>query len=89
MGLIGVLVLSVVNIFLGSSSIDWLISIVSLFVFLGLTAYDMQRLKAFYFGTEGNSALRNNLGITGALRLYLDFINLFLTMLRFMGGRRR
>jgi FtsH-binding integral membrane protein len=87
MGLIGVLVLSVVNIFLGSSSIDWLISIVSLFVFLGLTAYDMQRLKAFYFGTEGNSALRNNLGIIGALRLYLDFINLFLTILRFVGGR--
>ncbi|HOQ76015.1 MAG TPA: Bax inhibitor-1/YccA family protein [Thermoclostridium sp.] len=89
MGLIGVLVLSVVNLFLASSSVDWIISVVSLFVFLGLTAYDMQRLKAFYFGTEGNSVLRSNLGIIGALRLYLDFINLFLTMLRFMGGRRR
>jgi len=89
MGLIGVLVLSIVNIFLASSSIGWIISLVSLFVFLGLTAYDMQRLKAFYFGTEGNSVMRNNLGIIGALRLYLDFINLFLTMLRFMGGRRR
>ncbi len=89
MGLIGILVLSVVNIFMASSSIGWIISIVSLFVFLGLTAYDIQRLKAFYFGTEGDSVLRSNLGIIGALRLYLDFINLFLTMLRFMGGRRR
>jgi len=88
MGLIGVLVLSLVNIFLASSSIGWIISLVSLFVFLGLTAYDMQKLKAFYFSTEGNLALRNNLGIYGALQLYLDFINLFLTILRFMGKKR-
>lgn len=89
MGLIGILVLSLVNIFLASSSVDWLICIVSLFVFLGLTAYDMQKLKAFYFGTDGDVALRNNLGIIGALQLYLDFINLFLTLLRLLGGRNR
>jgi len=88
MGLIGIIVLSLINLLLGSSSLDWIISLISLFVFLGLTAYDMQKLKAFYFSTEGNLALRNNLGIYGALQLYLDFINLFLTILRFMGKRR-
>lgn len=89
MGLIGILILSLVNIFLRSSNVEWLISIVSLFVFLGLTAYDMQKLKGYYFGTYGNVALRNNLGIIGALSLYLDFVNLFLTILRLFGRSRR
>ena len=88
MGLIGIIVLSVVNIFLRSSGVEWFISILSLVVFLGLTAYDMQKLKAYYFGTEGDMALRGNLGIIGALALYLDFINLFLTTLRLFGRRR-
>lgn len=88
MGLIGLLVLSVVNIFLRSSGMGWVISLLSLFVFLGLTAYDMQKLKGYYFGTEGNEVLRANLGIIGALSLYLDFINLFLTFLRLFGKRR-
>jgi len=88
MGLIGILVLSLVNIFLGSSRMEWIISILSLVIFLGLTAYDMQKLKAYYFGTEGNMAFRDNLGIVGALALYLDFINLFLTVLRLFGRRR-
>ncbi len=88
MGLIGLLVLSIVNIFLRSSGMDWFISILSLVVFLGLTAYDMQKLKSYYFGTEGDVALRGNLGIIGALGLYLDFINLFLTFLRLFGRRK-
>ncbi len=88
MGLIGLLILSIVNIFLRSSGVEWFISIISLFVFLGLTAYDMQKLKAYYFGTEGNQVLRGNLGIIGALSLYLDFINLFLTVLRLFGRRK-
>jgi FtsH-binding integral membrane protein len=88
MGLIGLIILSIVNIFLNSSRLEWFISIISLFVFLGLTAYDMQSLKAYYFGTEGDHALRRNLGIIGALRLYLDFINLFLTILRFTNRRK-
>lgn len=88
MGLIGIIVLSVVNIFLRSSGMEWFISILSLVVFLGLTAYDMQKLKTYYFGTEGNVALRQNLGIIGALALYLDFINLFLTTLRLFGRRK-
>lgn len=87
MGLIGLVILSLVNIFLRSSGMQWLISILSLFVFLGLTAYDMQKLKGYYFGTEGNTALRGNLGIIGALNLYLDFINLFITFLRLFGRR--
>jgi len=89
MGLIGIIVLSLINIFLPISRLDWFISILSLVIFLGLTAYDMQKLKSFYFGTEGDISLRNNLGILGALALYLDFINLFLTILRIFGGRRR
>ena len=88
MGLIGLIILSVVNIFLRSSGMEWLISILGLFVFLGLTAYDMQKLKRYYYGTEGDIALRGNLGIIGALNLYLDFINLFLTFLRLFGRRR-
>ncbi|MGI6623405.1 MAG: Bax inhibitor-1/YccA family protein [Clostridiaceae bacterium] len=88
MGLIGLVILSIVNIFLRSSGVEWFISILSLFVFLGLTAYDMQSLKAYYFGTEGDMVLRRNLGIIGALRLYLDFINLFLTILRLSNRRK-
>lgn len=88
MGLIGVLVLSVVNMFLGSSGLGWLISMLSLFVFLGLTAHDMQTLKGYYFGTEGNEVLRGNIGIIGALGLYLDFVNLFLIFLRLFGRSR-
>lgn len=88
MGLIGLVVLSLINMFLGSSQITWIISIVGLFVFLGLTAYDMQKLKSYYFGTEGNEVLRKNLGIIGALNLYLDFINLLLIILRLFGRRK-
>lgn len=87
MGLIGVVVLSVVNLFLRSSSLEWFVSLIGLFVFLGLTAYDMQKLKGYYYHTEGNVALRNNLGVAGALNLYLDFINLFLIFLRIFGRR--
>ncbi|MBP7176434.1 MAG: Bax inhibitor-1/YccA family protein [Thermoclostridium sp.] len=88
MGLIGVLVLSIVNIFLNSSPLGWLISIIGLFVFLGLTAYDTQKLISYYHATEGQEAIRKNLGVLGALALYLDFINLFLKLLRLFGRRR-
>ena len=88
MGLIGVIILSVVNIFFASNSLQWIISILGLFIFLGLTAYDTQKLKAYYLSTQGNIQLRNNLAILGALSLYLDFINLFLTLLRLFGRRR-
>lgn len=88
MGLIGIIVLSLVNLLLRSSALGWVISIIGLFVFLGLTAYDTQKLKDYYYATEGQLALRQNLGVMGALSLYLDFINLFLMLLRLFGKRK-
>lgn len=90
MGLIGVLIASVVNIFLKSSSLYWVISMIGVLVFTGLTAYDIQKIK--HMGeegimTQGESAIRKG-AIMGALALYLDFINLFLMLLRFFGGSR-
>ena len=84
MGLIGILICSVINIFLNSSGLAWVISFIGVFVFLGLTAYDTQKLKAYASSPE----LRGNLAVYGALALYLDFINLFLMLLRLFGGRR-
>jgi len=88
MGLIGVIIASVVNFFLHSTAFYWLITYVTVFLFLGLTAYDTQKLKEIAYATEGNPQLANRLAINGALALYLDFINLFLMMLRILGNRR-
>lgn len=85
MGLIGIVICSVVNIFLKSSGLSFVISIVGVFVFIGLTAWDTQKLKAYATVT---GPTRENFAIIGALALYLDFINLFLMMLRLFGGRR-
>lgn len=84
MGLIGIVLASVVNIFMKSSALSWTISIIGVFVFLGLTAWDTQKLKSYATVPE----LRENLAVFGALSLYLDFINLFLFLLRIFGGRR-
>ena len=87
MGLIGVVIASLVNLFLRSSGLDWLISIIGVGVFAGLTAYDTQRIKGMYDrGDDAASAGRK--AVMGALSLYLDFINLFMMMLRLMGNRR-
>ena len=88
MGLIGILLASVVNIFLHSSALYWAISAIGVLVFVGLTAYDVQKIKTI--GEEGimqqgEAAIRKG-SIIGALALYLDFINLFLMLLRFFGG---
>lgn len=84
MGLIGVVIASIVNIFVGSSAISWVISAIGVLVFTGLTAYDTWKIKAMAAqGTEGRKP-----AILGALTLYLDFINLFLMLLRFTGNRR-
>ena len=84
MGLIGVVIASVVNIFVGSSAVSWIISGIGVLVFTGLTAYDTWKIKAMAAqGTEGRKP-----AILGALTLYLDFINLFLMLLRFTGNRR-
>lgn len=86
MGLIGVVICSVVNMFIASSGLAFVISVVGVFVFVGLTAYDTQTLKTFATATGPRV---QNLAIFGALRLYLDFINLFLLLLRLFGGGRR
>lgn len=84
MGLIGVVIASVVNIFLRSDAVSWVVSAIGVIVFTGLTAYDTWKLKELAAaGHEGRKP-----AILGALTLYLDFINLFLMLLRFMGGRR-
>jgi hypothetical protein len=87
MGLIGIIIASLVNLFLRSTGLDWLISIVGVGVFAGLTAYDTQRIKAMYdSGDDETSAGRKS--VIAALSLYLNFINLFMMMLRLAGSRR-
>jgi len=87
MGLIGVIIASLVNLFLRSSGLDWVISVIGVGVFAGLTAYDTQRIKGMYYsGDEVASAGRK--AVMGALSLYLNFINLFMMILRLTGGRR-
>lgn len=87
MGLIGIVITSVVNIFLKSSALDWMISIIGVGLFAGLTAYDTQQIKGMYDrGDDATSAGRK--AVIGALSLYLDFINLFMMLLRLLGNRR-
>lgn len=86
MGLIGIIIASVVNIFLGSSTLQWVVSIAGVGIFAGLTAYDTQKIRNMYY--EGDASdTRSKKMIMGALNLYLDFINLFLMLLRFFGSR--
>ena len=86
MGLMGVLLMAVINIFMHSSALNFTIGVVGIFVFLGLTAYDNQKLKAY---AHAGGGMQQNLAIIGALSLYLDFVNLFLMLLRLQGGGRR
>lgn len=88
MGLIGIIAASVVNIFLRSDGMTFIISLVGVAVFAGLTAYDIQKMKTYYImGMRDNHLSLDGLAVSGALSLYLDFINLFLSILRLM--RRR
>ncbi|MCL2399364.1 MAG: Bax inhibitor-1/YccA family protein [Defluviitaleaceae bacterium] len=91
MGLIGLIILSVVNIFMGNSALDFLICLAGLVIFLGLTAHDTKKIKSHYaqVSLSGDVRLANNLAIIGALSLYLNFINLFMFILRLMTGGRR
>lgn len=87
MGLIGIVIAMVVNFFLKSSTLEYIISIIGVLVFTGLTAYDVQKLKRI--GSGGMDQVNvKKMSIMGALTLYLDFINLFLFLLRFLGDRR-
>jgi uncharacterized protein len=87
MGLIGIIIASVVNLFLRSTGLDWLISIVGVGIFAGLTAYDTQRIKAMYDSRDDETSAGRK-SVIAALSLYLNFINLFMMMLRLAGNRR-
>jgi FtsH-binding integral membrane protein len=87
MGLFGIIIASLVNIFLKSSGLDWAISIIGIGVFAGLTAWDTQRIKEMYDSMDDDGTMGRK-AIMGALSLYLDFINLFLMLLRVVGDRR-
>ena len=86
MGLIGIIVASLVNIFLASSGLSWVISVLGVLIFTGLTAYDTQKIKNMYLESD-DGTVSGRKAIMGALNLYLDFINLFLMMLRLFGNR--
>jgi hypothetical protein len=87
MGLIGIIIASFINFFIGSSLMDYIISIIGVLVFTGLTAYDVQKLKNIGNQIDEGSETAQKLMIVGALTLYLDFINLFLMLLRLLGNR--
>ncbi len=87
MGLIGIIIASLVNIFIGSTALQFAISVIGVLVFVGLTAYDTQSIKNMYY--EGDSdSVGGKKALMGALRLYLDFINLFILLLQLFGQRR-
>jgi uncharacterized protein len=88
MGLIGIIIASLVNIFLQSAALHFAVSILGVLIFVGLTAYDTQKIKATYYELGGTAEVASKGAIMGALTLYLDFINLFIMMLRFFGDRR-
>ena len=87
MGLIGIIIASLVNMFLQSSGLGWAISVIGVLVFVGLTAYDTQSIKEMYSAMD-DGTIAGRKAVMGALRLYLDFINLFLMLLRLFGDRR-
>jgi len=87
MGLIGIIIASLVNIFLGSSGLDWIISVIGVIVFAGLTAWDTQKIKEMY-SVYDDGTVGGRKAVMGALALYLDFINLFMMLLRIAGDRR-
>lgn len=87
MGLVGLIIASIVNLFLHNSGFSLAISAIGVVLFTGLTAYDMQRIKSFYLESDGTEIAEKK-AIFGALALYLDFINLFLHILRLLGDRR-
>jgi FtsH-binding integral membrane protein len=90
MGLIGLIVASIVNIFLVSAALHWAISVIGVLIFAGLTAYDTQNIKNTYLalrGAPGGEVVLEKGAVLGALRLYLDFLNMFMFLLQFLGNR--
>lgn len=86
MGLIGLIVAMIVNIFLQSAALDWALSVIGVLIFVGLTAYDTQRIRQSYDETDGTDVMTQK-SIFGAVNLYLDFLNLFLFLLHLFGSR--
>ena len=87
MGLIGIIIASIVNMFIGSSALQFAISVIGVLVFVGLTAYDTQKIKNMYYANDSED-VGSKKALMGALRLYLDFINLFILLLQLFGQRR-
>lgn len=88
MGLIGIILATVVNIFIGGSMLNMIVSYVGVVVFVGLTAYDSQKIKNLLYQVDNMSEEAQKLALLGSLTLYLDFVNLFLMLLRIFGGNR-
>lgn len=88
MGLIGLIIASVVNIFLNSTTLYWIISYAGVLIFVGLTAYDTQRIKQMSQSMDFDTEEGKKAAVMGSLMLYLDFINMFLFLLRIMGDRK-
>lgn len=88
MALFGLIIATVANLFMRSGTFDYLLSIAGILIFSGLTAYDVQKLKVMYQNSEMSPELLHKASIIGALQLYLDFINLFIRLLRIFGRRR-
>jgi FtsH-binding integral membrane protein len=87
MGLVGIIIASLVNIFLASSALQFAISVIGVVVFTGLTAWDTQQIKEMYYAAD-DGEVAGKKSIMGALRLYLDFINLFMMLMQLLGTRR-
>ena len=88
MGLIGLIMASLINLFLRSAALDFVVSFIGVGIFTALTAYDTQKLKSIYYSMNGTTARASNIAVYGALTLYLDFINLFTMLLHFIGVRK-
>lgn len=88
MGLWGVILASVVNIFLGSAGIDFVLSVAGVVIFTSLIAYDVQALQSMYYAMPHQDGIRDKMSILGALKLYMDVINLFVSLLRLTGDRK-
>jgi uncharacterized protein len=87
MGLFGLIIASLVNIFLHSNGLNWALSVIGVLIFAGLTAWDTQKIKEFY-DPQDDGTIAGRKAIMGALSLYLDFINMFMMLLRLFGDRR-
>lgn len=88
MALIGIIVATIINLFIDSETFDLVIAFIAVAVFVGLVAYDTQKLKSYYYTSVGDYQMQRKIAIMGALSLYLDFINIFLYLLRIFGSRR-